>query len=74
MALDVYFRHDVANAIRAVGLAMLSAAAAHGGGNVEYERGVYDTVRAQCAAFGIDWPPVAAQLRAALGETRQLEG
>lgn len=45
---------------------MLSAAAAHGGGNVEYCRGVIDTVRAQTTTFGIPWPSVATQIRQAL--------
>ena len=66
MALDVYFRHDVAHGITAVAVAMLSAAAAHGGGNVEYCRGVIYTVRAQTTSFGIPWTSVAGQLRQAL--------
>jgi len=68
----VYFRHDIANHITAVALAMLSSAAAHGGGNVEYVRGVIDTARAQCTSFGIEWPPVKAHLRAAMVEGREL--
>jgi len=66
MALDVYFRHDVAHGITAVAVAMLSAAAAHGGGNVEYCRGVIDTVRAQTTSFGIPWTEVSGQLSQAL--------
>lgn len=66
MALDVYFRHDVEHGITAVAVAMLSAAAAHGGGNVEYCRGIIDTVRAQTTSFGIPWPAVASHLRQAL--------
>ena len=66
MSLDVYFRHDVAHGITAVAVAMLSASAAHGGGNVEYCRGVIDTVRAQTTTFGIPWDSVSAQLRQAL--------
>ena len=68
MALDVYFRHDVAHGITAVAVAMLSAAAAHGGGNVEYCRGVIDTVRAQATSFGIPWAGVAVQLHQALAD------
>ena len=66
MALDVYFRQDVAHGITAVAVAMLSAAAAHGGGNVEYCRGVIDTVRAQTTSFGIPWMEVSGQLSEAL--------
>jgi hypothetical protein len=66
MALDVFFRNDVAQGITAVAVAMLSAAAAHGGGNVEYCRGVIDTVRAQSTSFGIPWTDVSGQLSQAL--------
>jgi hypothetical protein len=66
MALDVYFRQDVAQGITSVAVAMLSASAAHGAGNREYVRGVVDTVRAQAISFGIEWPAVEGELIAAL--------
>ena len=69
MALDVYFRNDIAQGIMAVSVAMLSAAAAHGGGNVEYCRGVLDTARAQALAFGVPWSEMSDSLRGVLAET-----
>ena len=36
------------------------------GGNVEYCRGVVDTVRAQALSFGIPWQTVASQIRESL--------
>ena len=66
MALDVHFTADVAHGITSVGVAMLSACAAHGAGNVEYVRGVVDTVRAQAISFGIEWTAVEGELIAAL--------
>ncbi len=69
MALEVYFRNDISQGIMAVSVAMLSAAAAHGGGNVEYCRGVLDTARAQALAFGVPWSDMADRLRSILAET-----
>jgi hypothetical protein len=52
----------------AVTVAMLSAAAAHGGGNIEYCRGVLDTARAQALAFGVPWSGMSDSLRNVLIE------
>ena len=69
MALDVYFRNDISQGIMAVAVAMLSAAAAHGGGNLEYCRGVLDTARAQALAFGVPWSEMSSDLRGVLSES-----
>ena len=66
MSLDIFFRSDVAHGITATAIGMLSASAANGPVNVEYVRGVLDKTRADCIGFGIPWPPVVAELKAAL--------
>jgi len=68
LALDVYFKEDIRQGIVAVAVAMLSAAVAHGGGNVEYCRGILDTSRAQALNYGISWPDVLLDLRSTLIE------
>lgn len=55
MPLDIYFQSDITQAIVAVVVSSLTSARAHGGGNVEYCRGVLDACRAQALVFGI--PP-----------------
>ena len=53
---QVYWTHDIANAIKSNVLAILAAAHAHGAGNVEYCRGVLDLARALAVAFDLgDW-------------------
>ena len=66
MALEVYFRADIAQGITAVTVAMLSASVANGGTNVEYCRGVLDAARAQALAYGIEWSILVDKLRADL--------
>jgi len=73
MALDVYFRHDVANNISSIACAMLSSAAASGGQNVEYCRGIVDTVRSQAMSFGIEWGEMSASLSKALVDARRAD-
>ena len=71
MALDVYFQEDIAHSIVAVAVGMLTAAAAHGATNVEYCRGVLDTVRAQALNYRIPWPRLQSELRGALADGGQ---
>ena len=66
MALDVYFKEDIAQGIVAVAVAMLSTAVAHGGTNLEYCRGVLDTARAQALNYGIPWTALGGELRVTL--------
>ena len=42
MALEVYFKDDIAQGGVAVTVVMLGASIAHGSTNLEYERGVLD--------------------------------
>ena len=71
MALDVYFQEDIAQGIVAVAVGMLAAAAAHGATNVEYCRGVLDTVRAQALNYRIPWSQLLGELRGALADGGQ---
>jgi hypothetical protein len=73
MAFDVYFRDDIAQGIVSIAVAMLSAAVAHGGTNLEYCRGVLDTARAQALNYGIPWRALMADLRAALLENERTD-
>ena len=66
MPLEVVMREEVAASIVAVATAMLTAAAAHGATNVEYCRGVLDTLRAQALNHRIPWTDVQRELRAVL--------
>ena len=66
MALEVYFKDDIAQGIVAVTVAMLSASVAHGGTNVEYCRGVLDTARAQALNYGLPWTGLMSELRGTL--------
>lgn len=69
MALDVYFRFEIAHALTAVAVGMISASVANGADNIEYIRGMLETTRANAEAFGIEWSPIVAKLR----ETRQAD-
>jgi hypothetical protein len=62
MALEVYLQEDIAHGIVAVAVGMLSASAAQGMTNVEYCRGVVDTVRAQALNYRIPWPRLQRDL------------
>jgi hypothetical protein len=66
MPLEVVMRDEIAASIVAVAVAMLSASAAHGAANVEYCRGVLDTLRAQAISHRIPWIDVQRELRAVL--------
>jgi len=66
MALDVYYRSDVAQQITSTLISMLTTAQAHGGGNVEYLRGAWDFARAQAVSYGIAWSGLVDELRAVL--------
>jgi hypothetical protein len=71
MALEVYFQEDIAHGLAAVGAGMLSAAAAHGATNVEYCRGVIDTIRAVALNYRIPWPRLRDELQATLADQGQ---
>ena len=66
MPLEVVMREEIAAGIVAVATAMLCAAAAHGGTNVEYCRGILDYARAQALNHRIPWTDVQRELRAVL--------
>lgn len=68
MALEVYFKDDVAQGIVAVTVAMLSASVANGASNLEYCRGVVDTARAHALNYGIPWSGLACNLSQTLSD------
>ena len=68
MALEVFFKEDIAQGIVAVTVAMLSASVAHGGTNVEYCRGILDTARAQALNYGIPWSGLMTTLYGTLSD------
>ena len=68
MALEVYFKDDIAQGIVAVTVAMLSASVANGAANIEYCRGVLDTNRAHALNYGIRWSAIAGDLHQTLND------
>ena len=71
MALDCWFREELAQSIIAVAVAMLSASVANGASNIEHARGVIDTSRAQALNYGISWRELVADLEATLIDAGQ---
>lgn len=72
MAVRVFTREEVAQRIVAITEALLMAAAANGGTNVEYCRGVLDSARAQALNYGIGWGSLIRSLNVSLsGDGRQ---
>ena len=67
------FIEEIQQGIVAVTVAMLSASVAHGGGNVEYCRGVLDSAKAQGLNYGISWGVLMCELKESLQETDLLE-
>jgi hypothetical protein len=67
MALEVYVRNDIQRGITSVTVGIVAASMAHGGGNVEYLRGVHDAARSLALQFGVPWPEVVAELPAGAG-------
>ena len=74
MAIDVFFRNQIRAAILSTAVSMLSAANAHGGGNVEYCRGVMDNARANALSFGLDPVEIEGQVRALCKPGYMIEG
>ena len=66
MALELWFRDDLHDALLSVTVAALGAAVANGTPDVAYCRGVVDALRASCVAFGIDFAGFLRDLRALL--------
>jgi hypothetical protein len=66
MAFKAFYREDLRQTLVAVCVAMLSAAVANGGGNVEYARGVLDVTRANGLNYGFSWLDLRTEVAAAL--------
>jgi hypothetical protein len=71
MALEVYFKDDIAQGIVAVTVAMLSASIAHGSTNLEYVRGVLDNSRAQALNYGIPWSAIEGDMQKMLSDRKR---
>ena len=69
MALDVYFKDDIAQGITAVTVAMLTASIANGAPNIEYTRAIVDTARAHALNYGIDWAELVSTMCLAIEDT-----
>jgi len=66
MALELWFRDDLHDALLSVTVAALGAAVANGAPDASYCRGILDAARGACAAFGVDFPGFLRDLRALL--------
>jgi len=66
MALELWFREDARHALLTVTLSTLQGAVANGTPNVSYVRGVLDSARGACVAFGVDFVGFVRDLRALL--------
>ena len=72
MPVDIFFHDDLQRTVASVTVAALMSAAAHGGGNIEYVRGVLDAQHATALALGVSWSKVQASVRDILGEQWEL--
>ena len=66
MALEVIMREEAKANLVSVAAAMLSAARAQGGLNIEYCRGTMDAIRASALGHRILWADIQSDLRVAL--------
>lgn len=64
MALEVYFKTDIANVVKGNVLSCVLGAVSQGLSNVEFVRGALALAQAQCLGFGIDWQSVLIELQA----------
>lgn len=63
MTLDVILRGEIEAKLISTGVAVLTAAAAHGGANVEYCRGILDVLRAIAMHNRVSWQAVEAAIK-----------
>ena len=67
MAIEVYFREDVAHALAGALTVAAGTYAANGAGNADHLAGVLTLGRGLAVTFGLSWPAVIAEVRGALG-------
>ena len=58
MALDVWFRQDIASIIHGNTLMGILGAMSGDSPNVDFVRGLLVAAKGACTAFGIDWGPM----------------
>ena len=63
MALEVYFKEDIAHAVESGAFIALVTASAHGPVNAEFARGFLCQAQATCLAFDIEWSTMLEHLR-----------
>jgi len=71
VALDLWFREDVAQHIAAAAIAGLAISRAHGGTNLEYTRGWLESQMSVAASFGIPWAQIKSAAMQGLVEAGQ---
>ena len=62
MALDVFFKEDVAHGIMCSVVAMYRAHVANGGVNAEWFKGVLAMAESQALLYGLPWPKLRLQI------------
>lgn len=72
LALDVWFRENLASGIVSSITLALDAAAASGQVNADFLRGVLAMAKAQALQYGIAWPALVAEVQAAIGDDHVL--
>jgi len=72
MPLDIRFTSDIEAMLTGIAYGMLSASMA-AGENVEYRRGITDTIRAMAEASGVDWGDLAARIERAMSDNTRCQ-
>jgi len=67
MALDVYCREDIQNVLTGLVVVAIETHISNGSGNMEHLDGALMMARSVALAFGMPWPTVTSEARAALG-------
>ena len=67
MALDVYFREDLANVLAGLLVATIETHAANDRRNPDYLQGAVTMARGLALGFGLRWADVVADVRGELG-------
>jgi len=70
--LKIWGPDDLANGIAASVTLAIETAAASGQINRDFLRGILALAKAQALQYGIAWPALVAEVRAAIGEEREL--
>ena len=65
--MDVWFKHDIENGIRAAVIMAVHVHLAGGSANVEYIGGILAHAHAQAALYGLSWPAMVAECKRELG-------